>query len=236
MLKVAVCDDDWQFCEKIRKILRFHFEGVIDCIDDFSSGEELMESIHLGNRYQMIFLDQKMKEMDGVATAGAIRDIPEQQDTVLFFVTSYECEVVSVVEVHPFAYIRKPIDEGMFVASVKKAMEFINVREKLVIIKKKGGNIMLNPVRIQYIHACGHGCEICYDNQSVRSTMSINTLYEELCLYSGLFARVHRSYFVSVKYVKEVKGDNIVMNDNVKIPVGRKYKKEFLEKCVELLA
>lgn len=235
MLKVAVCDDDWQFCEKIRKILRFHFEGVIDCIDDFSSGEELMESIRLGNRYQMIFLDQEMKELDGVATAGAIRGIPEQQDTVLFFVTAYECEIVSVVDVHPFAYIRKPIDEDMFVASVKKAMEFINVREKLVIIKKKGGNIMLNPVRIQYTHACGHGCDICYDNHSVRSTMSINTLYEELCLKSELFVRVHRSYIVNIKYFREIEGMTIVMKDNSRIPLGQKYKEIFLGKCAELL-
>lgn len=36
-------------------------------------------------------------------------------------------------------------------------------------------------------------------------------------------------------FVKEVDGMNIILQDNTKIPMGRKYSKEFLEKYREYL-
>lgn len=234
MLKVAVCDDDWTFCEKIRKILEKQFVGMIEKIEDFSSGEELMESINSGNRYQMIFLDQEMKDMDGIATATAIRNFPEQQDAVLFFVTAYECEIVSVVDVHPFAYIRKPVDEKKFICSVQKALDIMDTGGQVIVIKKKSGNIILNPIKIQYIEAHGHGCEIWYDNHIVECAMSMNKMYESLCQQSKLFVKVHRSYVINMKYYSGIEKAYIVMKDNKKIPLGQKYQGDFLEKYSEL--
>ena len=65
MVKAAVCDDEWTFCEEIIRLLKRNFGDTIDYIEDFSCGEELIKSIEDGNNYQLIFLDQQMKELNG---------------------------------------------------------------------------------------------------------------------------------------------------------------------------
>lgn len=234
MLRVAVCDDDWNFCEGIRRMLEEHFGGMIDRIDDFSSGEELMDSIKTGNRYQMVFLDQEMKEMDGIATANAIRDFPEQQDAILFFITAYECEIVSVVDVHPFAYIRKPVEEKKIIHSVQKALNLLDVGEKYMVIKQKSGDILLNPIKIHYIGAKGHRCDIWYEDHIIQCSMSMRKLYETLCQQSDLFVQVHRSYVINMKYLSNTQKMEIIMKDNKRVPLGEKYYGGFLEKYSEL--
>lgn len=236
MVKAAVCDDEWTFCEEIIRLLKRNFGDTIDYIEDFSCGEELIKSIEDGNNYQLIFLDQQMKELNGISTANEIRKHGAHGDAIIFFITAFECELISAINVHPFAYIYKPLKEQEFVDAVSKALEHVETRKKFLSIKRKDGDIMLDPMKIYYVQAKGHKCIIRYDGEDLIANMSLSNLKKMLEENSKLFVQVHRSYIINFKYFEGIVGktDILKMKGNVKIPLGKNYIGDFMNKYREV--
>ena len=77
MLKIAICDDERYFQTIIKEILINYQEqkNIPLSIDIFESGKELLK-LEMGLvRYNIVFLDIKMDEIDGILTAQTIRDV-----------------------------------------------------------------------------------------------------------------------------------------------------------------
>ena len=101
MLKIAVCDDDWQMLSKMREYLE-DFAKLFR-ISLYSSGEELLAS---GENFQFIFLDIDMKGMSGIDTARILRR--KDRKAKIIYVTAYEDFRDYAFSVHAFAYLVKP--------------------------------------------------------------------------------------------------------------------------------
>lgn len=228
MLRVAICDDDWNYCEKILNLLNNNFQGMIESIEEFSDGMELLNEIKSGNTFQIIFLDKEMSGLNGIEAAERIRKIPGQKEVIIFFITAYDSEVVSVVNVRPFAYIKKPIDTNIFIEKVKDAFDFLNVHEKFIVLEQKKGDIVINPVNIYYIESTGHHCYINYKEGKDEYSISAKLLFSNIQERCAMFVQVHKSFIINLKYLDRIKSDEIIMLNGDIIPIGRKYKKDAL--------
>ena len=96
-LKIAVCDDDLQWSERIRQSISeymCHVNQQCD-IQVFESGEELCGAFHGSHSFDIVFLDVDMDEMDGMETAEMIRS-RSNQVTIVF--------ITGVVEAAPRGY------------------------------------------------------------------------------------------------------------------------------------
>ena len=68
MFKIAICDDERYFRENIREILAdyLNIHGILYEIDEFESGRGFVNlGINL-TKYNVIFLEINMDEMDGM--------------------------------------------------------------------------------------------------------------------------------------------------------------------------
>lgn len=85
MLQIAICDDEQFYREKIEKLLRKFFRGhdlqYEICV--FSSGKEFLEQCENNVRFDIVFLDINMEEMDGIRTAMHIRSFHSNTFIVL---------------------------------------------------------------------------------------------------------------------------------------------------------
>ena len=78
--RIAVCDDEQIFIDRIRQIL-------LDCeIRGFMDSRQLLQAVEAGERYDVIFLDIAMPGLDGIGLAREIRETDE--DVVIVFVPS----------------------------------------------------------------------------------------------------------------------------------------------------
>ena len=89
MLKIAVCDDEAVFLNKLCGIIAQYLEGrkVDYAIDVFASGKEFVSDSTDITKYNIVFLDVNMAEMDGIQTAKQFRLLCPK--SFLVFVTAF---------------------------------------------------------------------------------------------------------------------------------------------------
>ena len=84
-MKLAICDDMEMYLEMIKEKINLCLPDGPHEIDEFSSGEELLENFEKG-KYDVVILDMYMKRLNGVQTAEKICEI--DNDIIIAFHTS----------------------------------------------------------------------------------------------------------------------------------------------------
>ena len=76
MLQIAVCDDETYYRNRIYSLLSEYLEArsLNASIDIFSSGKEFLSERDNLVKYDIVFLDINMEEVDGIQTAQKICD------------------------------------------------------------------------------------------------------------------------------------------------------------------
>ncbi len=89
MFKIAVCDDEKYFQNRIKEILtEYQKEKNMQYkIETFDSGKELLDCETGIRQYKIVFLDMDMDDLNGILTARKIRELNE--DVFIVFVTAY---------------------------------------------------------------------------------------------------------------------------------------------------
>ena len=134
MLAIAVCDDEIVECCNVAKKIKEILDGMkIPCIiRQFGSGQELLRS---AERFDMIFLDIIMRDLDGMRTAQIVRE--KAFDNILIFMSSSREYVFEAYDVEAFQYLLKPIDEKKLKRVLQKAVRKVENHSKEFIIVSK---------------------------------------------------------------------------------------------------
>ena len=108
MIRIAVCDDEQEVVQKINdSITYFQTENKSDfTVEKYYSGESLVNS---KKKYDLVFLDIEMKELDGIETAQIIRS--KDIDVKIAYITSYTDYWRRAYKVHAFDFISKPFSD-----------------------------------------------------------------------------------------------------------------------------
>ncbi len=108
MLKynIAVCDDYNPILIHISYILKTEFAktGLNVEITAFDNPISLINS-HKTNKYDVIFLDIEMPDMDGIVAGKIIKNLSSK--ALIIFLTSKDELVYKSFEAHPYSFIRK---------------------------------------------------------------------------------------------------------------------------------
>ena len=107
-MRIAVCDDEKYFRSILKRKLEIYAKkrALIFNYDDFTDGTELLKS---SRSYDLIFLDYKMNELNGMDTARKLRE--KNDKTTVIFLTGITDVVYESFEVKAFRFLTKPIDE-----------------------------------------------------------------------------------------------------------------------------
>ena len=89
MLQIAICDDEQFYREKIQKLLEGYLEKreLPYELHSFLSGEAFLEQCENNIKFDIVFLDISMEQIDGIQTAKRIRSF--HSDTYIVFVTAF---------------------------------------------------------------------------------------------------------------------------------------------------
>jgi two-component system LytT family response regulator len=194
-----------------------------------------------------VFLDIEMPEMDGFQF---LELFPQRNFTVVI-TTAFDQYAIKAIKESAFDYLLKPIDTDDLIRcfdKIEQQKNSVSVNEKLenslekllqsavfsqkkISINNDGKMIFLNPDDIIYCESDGNYCTIFLENKE-KIVLSQKLKFMEEKLAQLQFFRIHNSYLINLNKVKEFhKTDEyVVLSNQVKIPVSRQKKSDFLDK------
>lgn len=223
-MKVAICDDEQLFIEKIYEIANSFFTArEIDAdIYTFSCGEELVACDEI---FDIVFLDIEMGEMNGIETAQILNQ--KSKHTKIFIFTSYNQYLDDAMDLQVFRYIDKTSDSERIVAGLKKAVESLQLNDIYITIQ---GNekIIISKKDIVYV-------EVKYKKVYVQTISERYVVREKMEFFKSIlssfnFVVPHSSYIINLEYVTKVKRDSVELNGNYDVAIAPKRQTEFKKK------
>lgn len=136
-MRIAVCDDDQNFCKEMLKYLQGYFkekklrQPEYVC---FSSGEAMMKA---GGIFDMAFLDV---EMDGISGIHAGEYLKKKNDKIfIFIVTSFPEYLDEAMSFRVFRYLSKPLDKARLYRNLEAALKIYMASDRKVVVETKAG-------------------------------------------------------------------------------------------------
>lgn len=224
MFKIAICDDESLFTEELRELLSGYMmeKGLDFEIDTYSSGEALVQLGIEVVRYNIVFLDINMDKIDGIRTAEKLREV--SREILIVFVTTYVNYSLEGYRLDAVRYLLK--SNANFQSTVNECMDAIMDKLNYSVAKRefdfKEGKKEISLDRLLYIESKLHKLEFhVMEDDMVVYTMyeTLNTLEEELAEKD--FIRIHQSYLVNVKYVKNVIRYKVILTNGVELSIPK---------------
>lgn len=219
-LKIAVYDDMPDSLNLTKqKIQNLSSEYEVDA---YESGVELLEN---EKEYDVVFLDIKMPDMNGLKVADKLRK--SGYKGLIIFLNGYSEDMPKAFYVKPFRYVTKPLEETKLEKSVTKVEKEIK-EEELVPIKKDFLTYMIRRDDIIYLEYKRNNTYIKTIHEIIETKKPLKDWLK--ILGTKHFCQVHKSYIVPLFQVNKIEELSIHMkNTDEKIPISRLRKKKVEE-------
>ena len=213
-MKIAICDDEKVFVEKLNEYLWQEPDCTVEC---FVSPLKLLKKYEAGAFYDVIFLDIMMKPINGIELAQKLREYDKH--TAIIFLTAYAEYAPAGYEVRAFRYLLKPITRESVTQVMQELRRNLSEYQK-VVIKTSECEFLLHLNDILYIEANNKDCTIhCQkDNLVLRKGLTeLETLFPKTS-----FFRIHRKYLVNLAHVREYDEVHLTLDTGLTLPISRR--------------
>lgn len=229
-MRIAVCDDDMgaagsivHMLKKIEKDEKIEMEPEV-----FPGGRGLWEKIQRTGGYDLIYLDVRMKDMDGITAAGKIRE--KDPYTLLIFVSSCDNYCPQLFEVEPFRFLEKPVDEKIFRDCFLLAYKKISSRNERFAFQFDKRIYQLPLREIVYLESHLRLIYVHGKDGEYRFYGKMNQVQEQMEKITRYFIRIHRSYLVNFYYIVSMNQKEVLLLTGEKLPVSKEYRDGAMEK------
>jgi len=129
--------------------------------------------------------------------------------------------VLSAFDAGAFNYLLKGPEHHERLRQVvqQAARESFSRQAEYILVSRAGECRRIEVKDIRYFEAFDHNIVVHYGNSEFEFTASLSDL--EKHLKSRGFLRIHRSFLVSLAYVRHIGRESVILDDHREIPVGR---------------
>ena len=217
--KAAICDDDSLELQYLSSLLQNWAKkrGHRVQISVFQSGEAFLFQYEEEKDFDLLLLDIEMGKLSGVELAKRIRQ--GNAGVQILFITAYPDFISEGYEVSALHYLMKPVKEEKLFEVLDRAEDYLKKEERYEIFQTDGETIRIAVSDIVSVEAFSHCVEVVTERESYRIEGTISGM--EKLLGAG-FVRCHRSYLVSLKYVRKITRTDVVLDTGTQIPLSRR--------------
>ncbi|MBF4515004.1 response regulator transcription factor [Flavobacterium sp. ANB] len=200
---------------------------ILDILGVFESAEEALPFIE-NQKIDILFLDIDMPGLSGIEFRKKALEVP-----ACIFITAHPEHAVESFEIETLDFIVKPLKLDRFAQTVSRIEEFMEIKLKAslfeasiggdtIYIKEGHEQTKVKLHEILYLEALKDYTLIITNKKRHCVLSSIGNLLKEDHFQS--FIRIHRSYAVQKQFIQKINSTEIILNNNIAIPVGRSYK------------
>ena len=189
-------------------------------INEFASGREFISLGINMTKYDIVFLDINMDEIDGIETAQEIRKV--SNDIFIVFVTAFISYAVEGYSVNAIRYILK--NNENFAELIFECIDAISKKMNYSVKKKE---------LLLYIESKLHKLNF----HIMEDRLNTYSLYGKLDefekeLEDKAFLRIHQSYLINMKHIVSIYRYEAVLNNGIKLKISKDRYKFVKEKFV----
>lgn len=203
---------------------RFPNLSILGAFEDSAEALVAIEN----NKIDILFLDIDMPGLSGVELRKKANQVP-----ACIFITSHPEFAVESFELETLDFIVKPLKLDRFEQTVRRITDFFDIKNKATLFESSlGGDVIyikegheqtkVKLHEILYLEALKDYTLIITPQKRHCVLSSIGTLLKENHFQS--FIRIHRSFAVQKQFIHKINTQEIILNNNISIPIGRSYK------------
>lgn len=230
MLTCIIVDDEPSAVNILKNyVAKTPFLELVGTAGDPLEAMKMME----GKQVDLALLDIQMPHLSGVDFMKVL-----QGKTQVILTTAYSEFALEGFENEALDYLLKPIAFDRFLKAAQRALnnatsssnwQPFEKEDDYMFVKTetKGKMLKVNFEDIAYVEGLKNYVSIFVDEERIITYTSIKALEEKLPSY---FMRVHKSYIVSLKKVRAVDGNQILLyNMKAYVPLGETYRNTFFD-------
>jgi two-component system, LytTR family, response regulator LytT len=225
MAKVLIVEDEVLIA---RQLIKYLNSNGHECIGHATSYEEALEQFK-SIIPDIVLIDIRLYgEKSGIELA---KYINENHPIPFIYLTSHfeKGTLEEAKKTRPAGYLTKPYHQETLLTTIEVCLFNSTNVSKItpnIIIQEGKKTHLFSSDEIIYIEADHVYSRIYLLEQTMLLRKSLNDLTSSLP--ANKFIRVHKSFIVNIKQIKQVSSSFIIIND-VKIPVGKKFREEVIK-------
>lgn len=227
MINISICDDCEEDALRIKRIIEKQYQNTVK-IDIFLKGKYLLES---KKYFDIVFLDIELTDENGIDIGNRLKE--KFYQTIIIYVTSYSSYYSDAFSVHAYQYILKPFEEYEIKKVLDEAIgQVTKMQSQNTICLDVNNEIVVLVLRdIIYFEFAERKVKVVTKNGDKYLRISLKTIYERVKEYN--FGMPHKAFLVNFYYVKGIKNNEIVLENQKNIPIAQKraakFRKEFFD-------
>lgn len=226
-MKILICDDDKNFIKQITHDIQHFFSLNIDIQIDAKTHDFLKLDYE---SYDIVFMDIKLKEIDGIQLAYMIKQ--KKPQSIIIFVSSMNDLVFDTLSVGIFQFIRKSHYQKDFDKVMRELREYLDNNNRYVLFQSGNRQVKVLVKDIQYVISIGRKTTINCSNQDIICTSTFKEMMEKI--NSPDIIQIQRAVAINVRYVLDMKNWEVQFKNGT-FPIGRKYRDDFLKNYMDYL-
>lgn len=231
MLQIAICDDEQFYRKKIQRLLEDYLKehDLSYEISQFLSGKEFLEKSENKVKYDIVFMDINMDEVDGIQTAMQMRAF--HSETYIVLITAFINYVLEGYKVNAIRYIMKDTLDTAMPECMDAILQKMQVAQ--ITFPFMEGEKRLYTDNILYVESQRHKLIFYYmEERPVNYHIYDKLDVIEQKLHGCGFLRIHKSYLVNMRHIRKISNYIAYLDSGEELPVPRlKYqavKEEFV--------
>jgi len=230
MFNIAICDDEIISIEKLAEKVKAYCtdKNTQYSISVYQSGEELLSADT--HKFDIIFLDVDMGELNGIDTAREIRK--NNRDVLIVYVSGYVQYAPAGYGVKAFAYLLKNDMDNLFCDVMDNLFCELKIKNEVFRIKADKENISLPLKEIIFIESFDKTVDIHRANgEKYTAKAQINDIYSELKPKG--FLQIHKSYIVNMQHIIRIKNYIVTLSDDRELTASQRRWKDIVADYLE---
>ncbi len=227
-MRIAVVDDE--------NIFRMQFKLIMDKlaaqkdlsleIEEFASGTDFIAALD-DRRFDVVFMDIYMPNLDGVETARQLRQKTER--IFLIFMTASDEHYPDAFSLHAFDYVTKPFTQARLEKVLDEVLDHSPGDEAFVKVSTVAADQKIYLRDIVAVRTDGHYLDINTGHQDLARVRLTAAQFLELTGNDKRFLNINRGLIVNMEHVKAVTELGAVMDDGSALPVAVKKQAEVVQ-------
>ena len=230
--KIAICDDDAAQRAHLVKIVKewagqAHY--LIE-IKEYPGAKAFLFDYAEEKDFDILLLDIEMDGMDGVSLAKELRQ--ENEALHIVFITGYPDYISEGYEVAALHYLMKPVKKEKLTEVLERAVQISKKASPSLLVSTDRETLRISYEDIYYAESQGHYMSVYTAKEEYRLRMTVSEMLERL---GEGFYRCSRSYIVGLRHVSRITKSEVILENQVSLPLGRGQYNEMNQKLVSYL-